>query len=323
MKLSIIVPVYNVAPYLKQCLESIANQTYRDFECVIVDDGSTDNSGEICADFAFHDSRFHIITQENKGLSLARIVAFRETKGEYIGFVDADDYISSDMFALLMETAINNAADIVICAWWRVMGECLKGENLYSSDAKLPKELAMRDLAKDHIRSYMWNKLFKRNLLQNTLFITKTKIMEDYACMHHIFSKAENIYYLAKNLYYYRYRPESIMGSAKLVQRVEGYIIAKERCEFYRCNYPQMRRDGKIGLFNHAWVLCKNYACPQEQEARAIYLDADSFIKVFFKEYMANKPMGKKERLSLWLYAHFTKGVRIWKAVKNRKKYAG
>ena len=318
MKLSIIVPVYNVELYIRQCLESISKQTYNDFECIVVDDGSTDKSGEICAEYALRDSRFRIISQGNNGLAMARKVAFCETKGEYIGFVDSDDYLSCDMFALLMEKAINNDADIVICGWFRI-GEKIDEEKLiYDSDRKISKSIAMCDLAEDYIQSYMWNKIFKRNLLQNSFSLVKTKMMEDYACMHTIFTKADSFYYIAKGLYYYRYRSDSITGSSNSLKRLQGYIIARERDEFYQCNYPQMSRESKMGRFRHAWVLCKNYACPKQKEARALYLDADSFIKAFFKEYIKYKQVGKKERLSLWLYVHFTLGVRIWKMLRKK-----
>ena len=319
MKLSIIVPVYNVEPYLQACLESISNQKYSDFECIVVDDGSTDNSRDICEDYVLKDSRFHVISQCNKGLAMARKIAFCETKGEYIGFVDADDYISDDMFYRLMETAYNNDADIVMCDWVRIGESVGEEKKQYEVDARLTKELAMRDLASDYIKSYMWNKIFKRGILENSFSLLKTQMMEDYACMHHIFAKANNFQYVAKSLYYYRYRPDSIMGAANILQRLQGYAIAQARHNFYQRNYPEMLLASKLGLFPHAWVLCKNYACPKEQEARALYLNADYFIKSFFKEYISCKKVGKKERLSLWLYVHFTRTVRLWKAIRARK----
>ncbi len=113
MKLSIIVPVYNVEPYLAQCLESIASQRYKDFECILVDDGATDGSRKICETYVHRDKRFMLLLQPNKGLSFARELALQQAKGEYTGFVDADDYIARDMCYFLMKTAINNDADVV------------------------------------------------------------------------------------------------------------------------------------------------------------------------------------------------------------------
>ena len=319
MKLSIIVPVYNVESYIRECLDSILRQTYRDFECIMINDGSTDKGPEICAEYVFRDKRFRLISQTNKGLAMARKVALSQAQGEYIGFVDADDYIANDMFYSLMQTAINNDADVVICDWVRIGEKGTEEKRQYKGDIRLPKEFALQDLAADHIQSYMWNKIFKRGILENSLSLTKTKMMEDYSCMHHIFAKANNFQYLAKSLYYYRYRPDSIMGAANILQRLQGYAIAQARHDFYQRNYPKMLLSSKLGLFPHAWVLCKNYACPKGQEERALYLNADHFIKSFFKEYIFRKKVGKKERLSLWLYVHFTRTVRLWKAIRARK----
>lgn len=319
MKLSIIVPVYNVESYIRECLDSILRQTYMDFECIMINDGSTDKGPEICAEYVFRDKRFRLISQTNKGLAMARKVALSQAQGEYIGFVDADDYIANDMFYSLMQTAINNDADVVICDWVRIGEKGTEEKRQYKGDIRLPKEFALQDLAADHIQSYMWNKIFKRGILENSLSLTKTKMMEDYSCMHHIFAKANNFQYLAKSLYYYRYRPDSIMGAANILQRLQGYAIAQARHDFYQRNYPKMLLSSKLGLFPHAWVLCKNYACPKGQEERALYLNADHFIKSFFKEYIFRKKVGKKERLSLWLYVHFTRTVRLWKAIKARK----
>jgi len=318
MKLSIIVPVYNVESYIRECLDSILRQTYRDFECIMINDGSTDKGAEICAEYVFRDKRFRLISQTNKGLAMARKVALSEAQGEYIGFVDADDYVADDMFYFLMQTAINNDADVVICDWVRIGEKCTEEKRQYKGDIRLSKEFALQDLAADHIQSYMWNKIFKRGILENSLSLAKTKMMEDYSCMHHIFAKANNFQYVAKSLYYYRYRQDSIMGAANILQRLQGYAIAQARHDFYQRNYPKMLLSSKLGLFPHAWVLCKNYACPKDEEARAIYLNADHFIKSFFKEYISYKKVGKKERLSLWLYAYFTKPVRFWKAIKGR-----
>ena len=295
MKLSIIVPVYNVESYIRECLDSILRQTYMDFECIMINDGSTDKGAEICAEYVFRDKRFRLISQTNKGLAMARKVALSQAQGEYIGFVDADDYIANDMFYSLMQTAINNDADVVICDWVRIGEKGTEEKRQYKGDIRLPKEFALQDLAADHIQSYMWNKIFKRGILENSLSLTKTKMMEDYSCMHHIFAKANNFQYVAKSLYYYRYRQDSIMGAANILQRLQGYAIAQARHDFYQRNYPKMLLSSKLGLFPHAWVLCKNYACPKGQEARALYLNADHFIKSFFKEYIFRKKVGKKE----------------------------
>jgi glycosyltransferase involved in cell wall biosynthesis len=318
MKLSIIVPVYNVEPYIEQCLASIYSQIFRDFECVMVDDGSTDKSGEICDAYARMDGRFHVIHQRNKGVNFARDAALHQATGEYIGFVDADDYIDKTMFYTLIDSAHENDADVVICNWWDVGENYCKAATPYTIIGKISKELAMQYLASDYMSSYLWNKIFKRHLLDTPQLLLTAKNMGDYSWMHYIFHKASNFFYVDKRLYFYRYRADSIIHDTDLTKMVQRYAIAKERRDFYKLYYPQMLAFANVGTFKQAWSLCKNYACPLVPTEKEIYLEADSFVKESANEYTEALNMGKKERMSLWFYAHFTSGVRTWKSFKKK-----
>ncbi|WP_446424620.1 glycosyltransferase family 2 protein, partial [Mailhella sp.] len=115
LMLTIIVPCYNAEKYIDRCLSSIYNQTYKNFECIVIDDGSTDNSATLCDKFSAKDSRFIIIHQENRGVSAARNAALDIARGEYIGFVDADDYIDVDHFELMLASAEKFKTDLVLC----------------------------------------------------------------------------------------------------------------------------------------------------------------------------------------------------------------
>lgn len=112
-KISIIVPVYNVEKYLRRCLDSIASQTFNDWECILIDDGSPDNSGSICDEYAEKDSRFRVIHQKNAGVSAARNAGLDAARGEWIGFVDSDDWIEKDCYEILIEIATRERADVV------------------------------------------------------------------------------------------------------------------------------------------------------------------------------------------------------------------
>ena len=113
--ISIIVPIYNVAPYLSQCIESLMEQTYKDIEMILVDDGSTDNSPAICEEYKKKDPRIRVIHQENKGVVSARKEGLRAARGTYIGFVDGDDWIEPDMYACMYQKLIDQKVDIVMC----------------------------------------------------------------------------------------------------------------------------------------------------------------------------------------------------------------
>jgi glycosyltransferase involved in cell wall biosynthesis len=316
MKLSIIVPVYNVERYIRECLESIKTQKYKDFECIMIDDGSTDKSGEICETYARTDSRFHVIHQLNKGVNFARDTALQQATGEYVGFVDADDYIDKTMFSVLMDSALKSKADIVICNWWEIGEDFCKPSTHYTIAGSFAKTLAMQYLAADDISSHLWNKIFKRHLLEKPQVLFTAKNMGDYSWMHHIFHKAVEFFYVDKNLYFYRYRADSIIHNTNLSKMIQRYVIAKERRDFYKLYYPQMLAFANVGAFKQAWNLCKNYACPLVPTEKERYLEADSFVKEFANEYIKALNVGKKERMSLWLYAHFTNVVRMWKSLK-------
>ena len=172
--ISIVVPVYNVETYLEKCVESIVNQSYRKIEIILVDDGSTDFSGEICDKFAEEDSRIYVIHKENAGLVSARRVGLEKATGKYIGFVDSDDYIDEKMFEHLIENMENTGADFVHSGY--LIGQsreaCFENSilNFYS---KKDKEIFLREYVLDYtsnkrMSASIWSKLFKAELIKDS-----------------------------------------------------------------------------------------------------------------------------------------------------------
>ena len=125
-KVSIIVPVYNVEPYLRKCLDSIMGQTFTDFEAVLVDDGSTDNSGRICDEYAKQDPRFVVVHKQNEGVAKARVTAFEHSRGELITFIDADDYVAPEYLEKLSRPVLEDGADMVSCDYYVVENQVVK-----------------------------------------------------------------------------------------------------------------------------------------------------------------------------------------------------
>lgn len=211
--ISIIVPVYNVKDYLEKCLKSICGQTYQNLEIIVVDDGSTDGSGELCDVFAQSDSRIKVVHQSNGGLGAARNKGLDIAIGEYIGFVDSDDWIDSDMYQFLYELMDTSKADISICSHY--VEKSNKTKIKYSSDKVLSMDPieAIRLLAKDKIvRNYAWDKLFKRDLFKDLRF-PENCWFEDLAVMYKVFYKAQKIVMQGRPKYHYLVRENSIMGS--------------------------------------------------------------------------------------------------------------
>ena len=160
-RISVIVPVYKVEPYLRKCLDSIVNQTYRNLEIILVDDGSPDNCGRICDEYAERDNRIRVIHQKNGGVSSARNEGLKIASGDWIGWVDSDDWIEPDMFEYLLENAKKSKADIAVCSrkeWYK--DRCILRK--WEKDILLNTEEALRQLLEDvQMQNYLWDKLWQ------------------------------------------------------------------------------------------------------------------------------------------------------------------
>lgn len=233
--ISIIVPVYKVEDYLEKCIDSIINQTYKDLEIILVDDGSPDICPQICDDYAARDDRIRVIHKENGGLSDARNAGLDLATGDYIGFVDSDDYIAPDMYELMLESIQKNNADICICGYKQVKPNgdviCIKSE----SERLLSREEAFQMVLEENVfYAIMCNKLFARSIFSNNLRFSVGKIYEDEFIIHHLYNKCEYVSVIENCGYYYLCRENSIMHSAKHTSRefddVEVYI---DRAKFF------------------------------------------------------------------------------------------
>ena len=214
IKVSIIVAIYNVENYLLRCLESLANQTLKDIEIILVDDGSFDASSEIAKEFAYKKANFKYFKKKNEGLSSTRNFGISKSAGDYIGFVDGDDYTDYEMFEKLYNCAFINKSEIVICEYWRVFeNKKLFTKNLcnasyYNSNVlKNPKIL--------NSRSYAWNKIYHRRLfLELNNIFPHGQIFEDSFTVYNLMLDAKKVSIVPEGLYFYdRTRSNSITNS--------------------------------------------------------------------------------------------------------------
>lgn len=220
---SIIVTAYNVEKYLPQCIESILAQTYRDFELIIVDDGSTDGSSELCDFYGKQDMRVKVIHKPNGGLVSARKAGIAEACGEYIGFVDGDDWIESDMYESLMKIAAGFNADIVLCGSIEdAKGECLCKINGLKSGVYdktkmagelYPYMLCMKDFFGMGVQPYLWNKLMRREHAYKHIMAVDNRIRvgEDVAAVMPMLLAADRTVVTDYCGYHYCMRSESMM----------------------------------------------------------------------------------------------------------------
>ena len=166
--ISVIVPVYNVEPYLGKCLDSIVNQTYRDLEILVIDDGYTDRCKVICDEYKNRDERIRVFHTENRGLSAARNIGLNEANGEWIGFVDSDDWIESDMFETLVKKAEKSSSDIVECGVFREYSD--RTEKNMKRTFDLSGVETIHALIRGEIFNTVWNKLWHRKTWEGIRF---------------------------------------------------------------------------------------------------------------------------------------------------------
>ena len=223
--ISVIVPVYKVEAYLPKCLDSILNQTFRNLEILLVDDGSPDNCGRICDAYAEKDRRIRVIHKENGGLSSARNAGLEAATGEYIGFVDSDDWIEPDMYARMLALLEKYDAQMVCAGRYDVdektgaktVGLCPVKEECISGE-----ELAGRIFLWDHCDSSAWDKLYRRELLQDFRY-PEGRVCEDVPVTYRLALNAQRVALCDKPLYNYYHRSGSISKSAAITEKTFHY----------------------------------------------------------------------------------------------------
>lgn len=237
-KISVIVPVYNVEKYLKRCINSILNQTFKNFELILVNDGSTDNSLNICKNYKEKDGRIQLISQTNKGLSAARNTGLKYAKGKYVCFVDSDDFIEKEYLSLLLSNIEKYNSDIAMCEYYLTNEE---GRKYSISRLNEPKDIHVLSGKKTFSYFYKenyvpnvvaWNKIYLRSLFDNIKY-DEGHYFEDELIAPFLFYKARRVSFLRVPLYNYVQRPGSIMNTPLTLKKVEDRILmSNQRMHF-------------------------------------------------------------------------------------------
>lgn len=216
MDISIIIPVYKERRYLHEALDSVINQTYRNLEIIIIDDGSVDGSGEIADEYAGKDSRITVIHQENKGLATVRNVGLNMMTGDAVAFFDSDDALAPEYVEAMANAMLKTHADLVVCRYTIDKTEGLlmhKGREEPPAESGLHTRIsALRALADNKINVHAWNKLYRRELWKDIRF-PDGRIFEDVATTYKIFNLCKSICVLDKSLYLHRKHEGSITRS--------------------------------------------------------------------------------------------------------------
>ena len=248
--ISVIVPIYNVEKYLARCVDSIVNQTYKNLEIILVDDGSPDRCPQMCDDYAEKDSRIKVVHKKNGGLSDARNAGMAVATGEYISFIDSDDYVSDDFFECLLDVMNKENSDIAECSVVKFYEDNRFDE--FSDDLSV-KTYDTQDamsalIAENQFHQHVWNKLYKTELVKDIPYAVG-KLNEDEFWTYQVFGRANKVSKLNKTMYYYFQRNSSIMGVGYHIRRLDALEGKANRQKYIENNFPDLSTQAKIDLY--------------------------------------------------------------------------
>ena len=209
--ISVIVPVYKVEEYLPRCVESLLSQTYSKIEVILVDDGSPDGCPALCDELALRDSRVKVIHQENRGVSAARCAGIAAASGDYLGFVDGDDFVEPDMYAFLHELLSRTGADIAQCGFDQVNGEASTSNATHEEKLVTGQEAIKGVLRGGIVWASLWSKIFKKELFENKKLDFGLRISEDGLANYYLLRDAKRVAFRDFEKYHYVSRPDSAL----------------------------------------------------------------------------------------------------------------
>ena len=260
--ISIIVPVYNVEKYLRRCLDSIINQSYKNIEVLLIDDGSTDNSGKICDEYKKRDTRIKVLHEKNEGQATARNLGIRNAKGKYISFIDSDDFVDIYFIEKLYSNIIEESADISVCATHKFFKnkdtEDIINDKINKTIQNFNSQEAIKQLllTNGKLNNYPVNKLYKKELFNNIKF-PEGKKFEDIDIMYRLFDISKKISASTEILYYYYIHDDSTTGNLKLSNVYDKIDIIQERDKYIREKYYLLKEDCNEYLVHAFFIIFK------------------------------------------------------------------
>lgn len=292
-KISIIIPVYNIEKYIRECLDSVVNQTYKDLEIIIVDDGSTDNSGAICDEYVSRDKRIKVIHQTNAGAANAKNTALDHVTGEYVAFLDSDDFVSEDWISTMYQSMKQYNADIVECGFDKVFINQTVNSVAYMDEMVYsPKEYFAQYF--EHWESVLFcNKLFRADLLKNIRFRKERRCIDDEFFTYKVISLANKIVRIKEVLYHYRQRKTSA------VHQIEHALQITDDCL-------------EVLIERYKWI------SGFSQKLNKVFLEHDTDTLLYYsKSMLFNNTLVKKHHRIAQFYF-----IRCFFSFPNKKTWA-
>lgn len=309
--ITVIVPVYKVEHYLRQCIESVAGQTHSHLEIFLINDGSPDGSAAICEEYAQLDPRVRVIHQQNQGLSAARNTGLDAATGVYIAFVDSDDWLEPDMLESLLDGLLWHGADIAGCTPIPEVedGTAIQFPSL-SVDASallLDREEALEELLRDQrLRNFSWSYLYRADLFRGVRF-PAGKRFEDVHTTYQLFMKASTIVALPIAKYHYRIRAGSITQAGGLGLLVDRYDAIRARQEVLGGRYPRLMHNliaQRFTLVPQVWKAAARSDPEILMSYRAALDEMACFVAANREGIIEGKGYGRAGRVLVWLCAY-------------------
>lgn len=288
--ISVIIPVYNVEEYLHRCIDSILNQTYQDIEIILIDDGSTDNSGKICDEYALKDNRIRVIHKENGGLSDARNIGLNSMKGKYVTFIDSDDYVENFYIKELYELIIKYNSEMSICPYTIITN------NRYANIGKDYKETVLntetclsRMLLEEGFSVSACAKLYKVELFENIKF-PKGKLYEDNGITYKLILKSNKIAYGGTSIYKYYIRDNSITNKQFLIKDLDYIYLTDIAADEIFQKYKLLESECQINkAMARIRILIKMANSTLNREGQKAEKECIYYIRKNYKALICNK----------------------------------
>lgn len=281
MTITIIIPVYNAGVYLDRCLHSIETQTYTEWECVLVNDGSQDDSATICNQWQIKSSKIKVIHQDNKGASIARQVGIAAARGEFLSFIDVDDVIEPDYLEKLYTAISDFDTEIAACDFIKHHED----ENV-TINRNSNSRILESDELHQHFFKYkfwgFWGKIYKREVF-NGIYFPKATINEDYVVMAQLFQKYQRMAYVPIPLYHYMIHEGSLSNLQISARAIEEFYNKKWVVEFYKKNYKQYIPQAEAQLTETCIKLIRMI---REEKKDTIFTKEYSEMKSYLRSHL-------------------------------------
>ncbi len=311
-KISIVIPVYRVEAYIHRCVDSVLSQTYENLEIILVDDGSDDTCPSICDEYAAKDDRIKVIHKKNGGLSDARNAGMQIATGEWISFIDSDDWVEPTMYEKLLDIACSTGTQI---SSGGVIDEILNNDgsidvkkNEFNGTVTITtaiKEEAIKNFLTNSWAA--WGKIYKRSLFDGILFPVG-EINEDEAIALHLLNKCEKVSYTNESFYHYIRRPDSITTENFSVKRLIWYKHCKDNLKWIDEHYPEFHSLALERFFSSVmYSLIQLSRASKEYKPHAEPMLQD--VKLYYKDFCTVTSKNKKQRFQLFLFRYIPFGV--------------